>query len=65
MGKVTAEELAEQFHEIYEEIAPAHGYKTRDGTAVPWEELPMNNKMLMIMTCRIILLRAADGKIQF
>ncbi len=43
-----AERLAKRFHETYEELAPMYGYKTRSRTAVPWEDVPVDNKNLMI-----------------
>lgn len=43
-----AEEVAKSFHEAYERLAPSFGYKTRDESAVPWEQVPEQNKMLMI-----------------
>ena len=44
----TAERVAREFHETYERLAPSHGYKTRDASAVPWSDVPENNKELMI-----------------
>jgi len=52
---VTAEELARFFHDTYERLAPEHGYKTRDESAVPWENVPPANKNLMIATCAEVL----------
>lgn len=43
-----AEEIAQQFHETYERLAPAFGYETREASAVPWEQVPARNKRLMI-----------------
>lgn len=43
-----AEEIARAFHETYENFAPNYGYKTRDASAVPWENVPGPNKALMI-----------------
>ena len=43
-----SEELAKRFHEAYERLAPEFGYKTRDASAVPWADVPDNNKKLMI-----------------
>lgn len=51
---VNAEELAKTFHEIYERLAPQFGYKTREASAVPWEDVPENNKKLMIAVCNEI-----------
>jgi hypothetical protein len=45
-----AEEIAKAFHETYERLAPEYGYKTREASAVPWEDVPENNKALMIAT---------------
>lgn len=43
-----AEEIAREFHEAYERLAPEHGYKTREASAVPWADVPENNKALMM-----------------
>lgn len=45
-----AESIARAFHEAYEGLAPFHGYKTREASAKPWEEVPQNNRELMIAT---------------
>lgn len=45
---MTDEELARIFHEAYERLAPDFGYKTREASAVPWEEVPEANRNLMI-----------------
>jgi hypothetical protein len=52
---MTPEELAKKFHETYERLAPDHGYKTREASAVKWDDLPSSNKQLMIATCRELL----------
>ena len=44
----TNEELAQAFHEAYERLAPVFNYKTRDESAVAWEDVPENNKRLMV-----------------
>lgn len=43
-----AEEIARAFHESYERLAPNHGYKTREASAVPWADVPPANKALMM-----------------
>jgi hypothetical protein len=43
-----AEQIAQRFHEAYEELAPSHGYETREASRKPWSEVPQNNKSLMI-----------------
>jgi hypothetical protein len=42
-----AEAIARAFHESYERQAPDHGYETRVASAVPWDEVPENNRALM------------------
>jgi hypothetical protein len=43
-----AERIARAFHESYERQAPAFSYKTREASAVPWGDVPEDNKCLMI-----------------
>lgn len=50
-----AESVAKLFHETYERLAPAFGYETREGTRVPWEQVPERNKHLMIATVAEVL----------
>ena len=52
---ITPEELARFFHETYERLAPDHGYETRRRSAVPWEQVPADNKGLMIETAARVL----------
>ena len=47
--------LAKRFHETYEKLAPHYNYETRKKSAVPWDEVPENNKALMIATCASLL----------
>lgn len=55
MHQITPEQLAMKFHEIYERLAPEYNYKTRKDSAVDWENVPENNKRLMIAVCKEIL----------
>jgi hypothetical protein len=50
-----AEEIARIFHRTYEEQAPAHGYETREASAKPWEQVPENNRALMVATVHGVL----------
>lgn len=50
-----AELIAQAFHETYEKLAPDFGYKTREASAVPWEDVPENNRNLMVATTRSLL----------
>jgi len=49
------ERLARVFHETYERLAIEFSYDTRAASAVPWEDVPDNNKQLMIAVCNHIL----------
>jgi hypothetical protein len=50
-----AEELARLFPETYERRAPEFGYKTREASAVPWDDVPAQNKALMIAVASDVL----------
>lgn len=52
---MNAEELAKLFHETYERVAKDEGYKTREESAVPWEDVPSDNKRVMIATAAEVL----------
>lgn len=52
---ITAPELAKLFHETYEQLAPEHGYETRKASAVPWEDVPHQDKSLMIHVAAVVL----------
>lgn len=60
---LTAEGLAQRFHEIYERLAPEYGYVTREDSRTSWELVPTQNKQLMVETCRELLatLNSSDG----
>ncbi|MFJ6729371.1 hypothetical protein ACIQPQ_31165 [Streptomyces sp. NPDC091281] len=44
----TPERIAQRFHEAYEDLAPSHGYETREASRKPWADVPEQNKNLMI-----------------
>ena len=44
----TEEMVAREFHKAYEDLALHFGYKTRQDTAVPWEDVPEKNRNLMM-----------------
>lgn len=50
-----AERIARAFHRAYEELAPEHGYETREASAKPWEQVPENNRALMVATVQPLL----------
>lgn len=50
-----AEAIAREFHEAYERLAPKHGYSTRKESAVPWQDVPQQNRELMIAVVEDLL----------
>jgi hypothetical protein len=52
---LAAADLARLFHEHYERLAPRFSYETRTATAVPWEEVPENNRDLMVATAAAVI----------
>jgi hypothetical protein len=52
---VTAERLAQLFHDTYERLAPGFGYETRPESATSWEQVPENNRRLMVATAAEVL----------
>ena len=55
-----AVETARLFHETYERLAPDFGYRTREASAKPWDEVPEQNRALMIATCAEIIQHLRD-----
>lgn len=49
------EAAARLFHETYERLAPEFGYKTREASAKPWDQVPEQNRALMVATVREVL----------
>lgn len=47
--------IAKRFRETYERLAPQFGYRTRKETSKPWDQMPEQNKRLMIAVCAEIL----------
>jgi hypothetical protein len=52
-----AELIARSFHEAYERLAPRFGYHTRPDSAVPWADLPAQNKSLMLAVVQELIER--------
>jgi hypothetical protein len=50
-----AEMIAAAFHATYERLAPRNGYETRKASAVPWDQVPAQNRELMIATVTVLL----------
>jgi hypothetical protein len=55
MDSMTPEDLAKLFHDTYERLAPNYGYETRKESAVPWEDVPVRNKELMVNVAEEVL----------
>ena len=54
---MTPEDMAKLFHRTYESLAPQFDYTTREETRADWEDVPENNKNLMIATCGEVMAR--------
>ena len=52
---IDAETFAKFFHKQYEELAPHHGYETKPESKVPFDELPLENRSLMVHVCAEVL----------
>lgn len=50
-------DVARMFHEEYEGLAPDFGYRTREASAKPWEDVPGQNKALMTETAARVMHR--------
>jgi len=50
-----AEYAARCFHGHYENHAPEFGYKTREASAVAWDDVPEANRRLMVCTAGHVL----------
>ena len=53
--QLTGELLARTFHNAYERLAPSFGYQTRDDSRQPWEEVPEQNRKLMVATAEAVI----------
>jgi hypothetical protein len=51
----TWEYVARCFHSHYEAHAPEFGYDTRPDSAVPWSDVPEQNRRLMVCTAGHVL----------
>jgi len=56
-AQMRAEELARAFHNTSERLAPVYGVSTEDETPIAWEDLPEQERTLMIATATEILKR--------
>jgi hypothetical protein len=53
-------QVARWFHEAYEQMASLREYETRPESAVPWEQVPLNNRALMLDTAAVVLSRLKE-----
>ena len=56
------ERMAEAFHAAYERHAPEFDYRTREASAVPWEDVPENNRALMKVATADAISAYLEGK---
>lgn len=54
--------IAQAFHEVYEYLAPRHGYETRKASAVPWDQVPAQNRELMVEVVETLLDRGVIAR---
>lgn len=59
--RLDVDDIAQAFHDAYEQLAPGFSYKTRKASAVPWEDVPGPNKSLVRATVAKLI---NDGVIQ-
>ena len=57
--EIAPEKLARMFHDVYELVAPLHGYETREDTKVFDPE--SKNGKTMIATCKIVISQLKDN----
>ena len=50
-----AERIARAFHETYEDLAPKHGWETQERSRKDWNEVPPENKALMLAVVQTLL----------
>lgn len=50
-----AERIARAFHETYERLAPTHGWQTQERSRRAWDDVPDENKSLMIAVARALI----------
>jgi hypothetical protein len=50
-NRFSTEQMAEWFHDNYEEIAKAEGWQTQDKCKVEFKDLPESNRITMIKVC--------------
>jgi len=55
MGNDSHVRIAMAFHESYEGLAAFYGYETRPASAVPWDQLPPENRNLMCSTVKDLI----------
>jgi hypothetical protein len=56
MAEQDTDRIARCFHEAYERLAPEFGYRTREASAKPWEQVPAANRRLMAATVEALIM---------
>ena len=62
LTRIFAELMERRFHETYERLAPTFGYETRPESAVPWDQVPEQNRELMVAVCAELLGQNTAGR---
>lgn len=57
--KPVAEIVAEQFHDIYEELAPLFGYQTREDTKI-FDKTSTNGRLMIAVVERVLANQIAE-----
>jgi hypothetical protein len=52
---VTAEFVAQMFHDTYERLALSFGYETREESRKPWSDVPEQNRLLMVAVAKEVI----------
>lgn len=55
-------QVARLFHETYERLAPSFGYETRKASAVQWDDVPEQNRRLMVAVADEVLRALVGGR---
>ena len=50
-----AERIARAMHDTYERLAPGFQWETQERSRKPWDQVPENNRQLMIATAQDLL----------
>lgn len=55
ISEVSLDEACRVLHDAYEAAAPHHGWQTQAKSAVPWEQVPKENRATMQYAVAVLL----------